>query len=270
LQGGSDINLNYDANGLVRFSFPLSEKAQSFLQLRDGLSALCQAEHDHQAVSWLLAAVDVRVSLLGELGRKPALTEILGLLASVQTYLLEIASEQPRYAEAIRDSSLAITRYINQLEQGLSSANQLLAEDSLIYAYMNALKKQDWLAHQCCLPQAISTLWQSDSERCRALREGLAPLIEAVQGLDAMLHDFVDWQWGQAEDGTDQILLDRNTNFGLLVIGLEPSVVKGGIVPDISRNRFMIQLRFQHWQTGAPPCNAHKTIPYAMMLVPVV
>jgi len=217
----------------------------------------------------LLAAVDLRVSLLGEQGRKPALPEIQGLLASVQTYLQEIAAAQPRYARAIRDSSADIARYIHLLEQGVSNANLLLAQDALICAFMNALKKHDWMAHQRRLPQALSTLWQVDSERCHTLHEGLAPLAEVVSSLDAMLHDFVSWQWHEAEDGSDQIVLERNAHFGFLVIGLEPAIVREGIIPDISRNRFMIQLRFQHWPTGAPPCSTHRTIPYAMMLVPV-
>jgi len=254
----------------VRFTFPLSERAHAFLQLRDALYALSYGEHEEQAISWLLAAVDVRASLLGEQGRKPALPEVQALLASVQTYLQEIASNHPRYASAIHRSTSAIDSYIHNLEQGLGEAIRFLAEDSLICAYLNALKKQDWLAHKPCLPQALSTLWLGDIERRQALHKGLAPLIEAVNGLDSMLHDFVDWQWRQASEGNDQIFLERNSHYGLFVVGLDPTVVQKGIVPDISRNRFMVQLRFQHWRTGETPCSAREEIPYAMMLVPVV
>ncbi|MFQ5355463.1 MAG: hypothetical protein ACE5DY_03045 [Mariprofundaceae bacterium] len=217
-----------------------------------------------------MAAVDVRASLLGEQGRKPALQEVQGLLASVQTYLQDIASEHPRYASAIRRSTTDINMYISHLEQGLGEANRFLAQDSLICAYLNALKKQDWLAHKPCLPQALSTLWMGDIERRQALQEGLKPLHSAVTGLDTMLHNFVDWKWCRADEGNDQIQLDRDASFGLLVIGLDPSVVQTGIVPDISRNRFMAQLRFQHWRPGSSPCSATMSIPYAMMLVPVV
>jgi len=214
--------------------------------------------------------VDVRASLLGEQGRKPALQEVQGLLDSVKTYLHEIASEHPRYADAIRRSTADIDMYIDNLGQGLGEANRFLAQDSLICAYLNALKKQDWLAHKPCLPQALSTLWMGDIERRQALQAGLKPLHSAVTGLDTMLHDFVDWQWRRADEGNDQILLDRDASFGLLAVGLDPSIVQMGIVPDISRNRFMVQLRFQHWRPGSSPCSATVSVPYAMMLVPVV
>ncbi len=254
---------------LIRFSFSLSPRMQSFLMLRDGLRCLSAAEQAGQPYLWLQACVDVRASLLGEQGRKPALPEVLGLFASMRQHLEALAEEHPRYRASIEASCEDIDAHIQALRGAADLSSRLLGQDALIETYYNALKKQDWLAHKPCLPQSLTTLWHGSGDRQQRLHEELADIVEAVYQLDGMLHDYVTWERRKATEGHDQITPERGVQFGLIVIGLPPGEVGQGIVPDISGNRLAIRLRFQQWQPGMSARQVQEDITYAMMLVPI-
>jgi len=253
---------------VIRFSLPLTKQMQSFLQLRDGLISLQRAESDANVSAWLQASVDLRASLLGDQGRKPALTELLSLFSSLRAYLLPLAERHQHFSAAIARACQDIDTHVSNIEGGLGEAVHFLRTDAMINVYHNGLQKQDWLVHRPCLPQMIPMLGEADAERRRILLDLLQPLIKAVCGLDGMLHDFVDWTPRIAHGGKDQIIPERSVNYGLLVVGLERGVVRQGIVPDIAGNRFSIQLRFQRWPAGASACMVDEDIPYSMMLVP--
>ena len=256
-------------NDLVRFSFALCPRIQAFLQLRDALRCLNDAREKNQAYLWLQAAADLRVSLLGEQVRKTAIPETIGVLVSMQTHLEQLAGEHPRFAADIKRSCALLAQHIEILRPGLATATDFLGKDSLIEEYFNALKKQDWLAHKPGLPQSLSHLWHMDAERPTRLQESLGPLYAAIGDLDKMLHDYVMWEQRMAIGGTDQIIPKRNQNFGLLVIGLAPEALQQGIVPDISGNRLLINLRFQKLRIAAPILDLTIDQPYSMMLVPI-
>ncbi len=256
-------------NELVRFSFSLSPRMQAFLMLRDGLRCLSAAEQSGQPYLWLQACVDVRASLLGEQGRKPALPEVLGLFASMRQHLETLAEEHPRFRTSIEASCEDIDVRIQGLRDITDRATRLLGQDALIETYYNALKKQDWLAHKPCLPQSLAALWHGSGDRQQQLHEELADITEAVYRLDGMLHDYVMWEQRTATEGHDQIIPERGIQFGLIVIGLAPSDVGQGIVPDISGNRLAIRLRFQQWLSGLPTRQVQENVDYAMMLVPI-
>jgi len=256
-------------NELVRFSFSLSPRMQVFLMLRDGLRCLGAAEQSGQPYLWLQACVDVRASLLGEQGRKPALPEVIGLFAAMRQHLESLAGEHPRFRASIEASCEDIDSRIQTLREIADSATRLLGQDALIETYYNALKKQDWLAHKPCLPQSLATLWHGSGERQQRLHEELAEIMDAVHRLDNMLHDYVMWERRTASDGHDQIIPERGIQFGLIVIGLAPAEVSQGIVPDISGNRLAIRLRFQQWLPGMPTRQVSDHVDYAMMLVPI-
>jgi len=242
---------------------------QAFLLLRDGLRCMEEAEHSGQSYLWLQACVDVRASLLGEQGRKPALPEILGLFVSVRTHLEKLAGEHPRFRKSIDASCERIDEHAQALRDGLDEACRLLGQDALIGTYLNAQKKQDWLAHKSCLPQSLTTLWSEAIERRQELHEQLTDLASAVYCLDGMLHDYVMWEKRIAREGCDQINPERGIHFGLAVIGLDRKDVCQGIVPDISGNRLAIRLRFQQWLPGLPARQVQEDVAYSMMLVPV-
>ena len=135
-------------NNLIRFSFPLSQRMQAFLQLRDGLSCLAKAERKQQAYQWLQACVDVRISLAGEQGRKPALPELVGLLTALREHLETLAKDHPRFRSKIMDSCKTIEKHVQTLRHGQGQVLDWLNSDALIETWLNALKKHDWLGHQ--------------------------------------------------------------------------------------------------------------------------
>jgi len=255
-------------NNLIRFSFPLSPRMQTFMQLRDGLSCLAEAEREQQAYKWLQACADVRISLSGEQGRRPALPEVIGLLAAMQAHLEGLAEEHPKFRDKIMDACETLGQHVQTLRGGMDSATRMLASDALIGAWLNALKKHDWLGHQQNLPQALPLLWQS-VERRHYLHDHLQELFEAVMGLHAMLHDYVAWERRLATEGSDQILPDRSTQFGLIIVGLTPEQVGAGVIPDISGNRLAIRIRFQSWLPGHAATPVQEDVPYHAMLVPI-
>ncbi len=255
-------------NNLIRFSFPLSPRMQTFLQLRDGLSCLAKAEREQQAYPWLQACADIRISLSGEQGRKPALPEIIGLLTSLRKHLETLAEDHPRFRDKIMDSCRTLGMHVQTLHNGREHTLDWLASDALIETWLNALKKYDWLGHQRNLPQALPMLWRT-MERQRQLREHIQGLSEAVMSLHTMLHDYVDWQQRLATEGSDQILPDRDSPFGLIIVGLTPDQVEAGMIPDISGNHLVIRIRFQSWLPGQAAMPIQADVPYHAMMVPI-
>lgn len=253
---------------LVRFSFPLSQRVQTFLQLQDGLQCLAEAEQSAQPYLWLQACADIRMSLTGDQGRKPALPELLALLESMQGHLKGLAAEHPRFEAAIMASCDDIKRHLDILSGAPNRVLGLLNDDALIGGYLNALRKQDWLGHKLGLPQTLSALWENGDRR-QQLHNQLQPLQEAVGSLHRMLHDYVGWESRMAHGGSDQLALEREGGFGLLIIGLDRDQVGRGIMPDLSGNRIAVRVRFQLWAPGKSICPMEEDVPYHMMLVPV-
>ena len=242
---------------------------QAYLVLRDTLRCLSSASETRDPYRWLHAAIDLRTSLLGEQARKAAIPEIHALLATTQSHLNDLAREHPQYEQSIRSTCEKLQRHMDGLQEGAAAACSLLERDALLNSYLNTQKKQDWLGHKPCLPQSLPTLWQHAESRTRPLATALRSLNEAVEDLDAMLHDFVGWEQRTANGGHDQIMPPRDQTFGLLVLGLPAESVAEGLVPDISGNRHAIRLRFQHWRPGEPPADVTEDLSYKMMLVPI-
>ncbi len=254
---------------LVRFSFPLTPRMRSFLELRDALRCLARAARDGQPSSWLHAACDLRASLLGEQGRKCALPEMTALMVSMQVHLQQLGQDMPQYQNGIEQACDSLSGHIRALQGGLAEVAGFLKRDALISAYLNAQKKQDWLGHRLGLPQSLETLWSGAGNRAAWLQRQLAPLESAVSEIDRMLNDYVRWEERVARDGCGQITPERGGSHGLLVIGLSAGAVADGIIPDVSGNRHAIRLRFQRWQTGEAPAEVSDDQPYVMMLIPV-
>ncbi len=253
---------------LVRFSFALSPRVRSFMELRDGLRCLEHARQYNQPYAWLLAASDVRTSLLGEHGRKQAVPELVGLLSAMRTRLTQLAESHPEFREKILEACDMIEDYIESMRQGIHDAIDFLNEDALLGNYFNALKKQDLLAHKPSLSQCLNVVWSSSRHK-DILSDYLHDLHAAVTHLDIMLNDFVGWERRVAKLGSDQITPDRGIEHGLLVIGLDPATVQQGIMPDCSGNRLAVRVRFQQWKAGEGAVDVDDDQPYFAMMVPV-
>ncbi|TLS68935.1 hypothetical protein FE236_09655 [Mariprofundus erugo] len=254
---------------MVQFSFALSPRMRSFIELRDALRSLETARETAHGQSWLHAACDLRASLLGDQGRKNAVPEIVTLLIEMRAYLQQLAKDAPQYSEGIQRTCDKINGHIELLQPGLPEATHILAEDALINAYLNTQKKHDWLGHKLCMQQSIQTIWQDSSPRTTPLREALLPLYEAVDSLDSMFNNFVQWQSCVAKHGTGHITPEKGKSYGLLVVALPADAVALGTMPDISGNRLAIRIRFQIWSPASPPRDCEEDQPYKMMLVPV-
>ncbi|MCF7821922.1 MAG: hypothetical protein K9M17_05730 [Mariprofundaceae bacterium] len=252
----------------VRFSFPLSPRMRSFMELRDGLRCLEHARQYNQPYAWLLAASDVRTSLLGEHGRKQAVPELIGLLSAMRTHLTQLAEGHPEFRVKILEACDIIEDYIESMRQGIHYAIDFFNQDALLSNYFNALKKQDLLAHKPTLSQGLNVIW--GGARHKDILSGhLHDLHAAVAHLDVMLNDFVGWESRIARLGSDQISPDRGAEYGLLVVGLDPAFVQQGIIPDCSGNRLAIRIRFQQWKAGEISSDIDDDLPYYAMMVPV-
>jgi len=254
---------------MVQFSFALSPRMRTFIELRDGLNCLETACVNQQGVNWLHAACDLRASLLGDQGRKGAISEIIALFGDLKLYLKNLCDDAPQYREKIQLACDHIDLLIQKLQPGMPEACDYLAKDALVNTYLNAQKKHDWLGHKLCLQQSIKAIWRKSDARTLPLHQALAPLCSAVDTLDQMLNDFVGWEKCIAIGGNGHITPERGKSFGLLVISLPADAVAEGIIPDISGNRLAIRLRFQRWHAGQPASDYNDDLPYAMMLVPI-
>ncbi len=237
------------------------------MELRDGLRCLERARHG-DPYAWLLAACDVRTSLLGEHGRKQAIPELVTLLASMRTHLTQLVENHPEYRQKILEACDMIEEYIESMRSNIHDATEFFCEDALITTYFNALKKQDLLAHKPGLSQNLVAICSASKHR-DMLSESLHDLHAAVTHLDIMLNDFVGWEKRHAEFGTDQITPERGVEYGLLIIGLEQGLVQQGINPECSGNRHAIRVRFQQWVAGKPAQDVDHELPYYTMMVPI-
>jgi len=252
----------------IRFSFPLSPRMQSFLQLRDGLTCLTESNADQQAYIWLQACADLRVSLLGEQGRRAALADVIALLDSMQEHLTALADEHPQYSHQIMRSCTTLQQHEKNLRGGIDQAKEILTSDALISAWINSLKKHDWLGHQKHMPHALHALW-NNKQRRQGVHDALRNLHEAVTSLHGMLHDYVAWESHTATGGGYRFKLNSEQPCGLLIVGLLSEQVDAGLVPDISGNHLAIRLRFQRWQPAQAAVQVDEDIPFQCMLVPV-
>jgi len=256
-------------SSLVRFYFPLTPRLQAFIILRDGLQCLENARQQNNPYSWLQAAADVQISLLGDHGRKPVTPELMALLKSIREHLHKLAQEHPDCSEQINEACRAISEHEQTIRQCIPAILEFLNQDGFLNAWVNANKKQDFLAHKLNFPQVLPIFWQTLSLQ-DALHESLQELCAIVTHIDAMLNDFVPWSDKIAEEGRAQIIPPRNEQHGLLIVGLDAKWVEQGITPDFSGNRLAIRMRFQAWKAAEPQSIVEEDIPYRMMLVPII
>ncbi|NWF38273.1 hypothetical protein F3F96_03875 [Mariprofundus sp. NF] len=254
---------------MVQFSFALSGRMRSFIELRDALACLETAYVSQNGSAWLHAACDLRSSLVGEHGRKPVIPEVIGLLQDVESFIKGLSEGVPHYQSRIQTACEQIQKHIKALAPGIPEVARILSSDALLTAYLNAQKKHDWLGHKLCLQQSIKAIWKHPDARTLPLHHALVPLCDAVNTLDSMLNDFVSWKKEIAIDGSGHITPDRKISYGLLVIALPEEAVENGIIPDISGNRLAVRVRFQQWLPGEPPKDYKEDQPYSMMLVPI-
>ena len=77
----------------------------------DGLHCLDAAERTGQPYLWLQACIDLRASLLGDHGRKPAIPEVLGLFVTMRAQIEKLAKDHPRFSESIEASCKRIDQH---------------------------------------------------------------------------------------------------------------------------------------------------------------
>lgn len=256
-------------SGKVYFSFPLSSRMRAFIELRDALACLESARQKNDGPSWLHAACDLHASLTGDHGRKPAISEVVGLFQDVEAYLKGLSEGAPLYKARIEKTCNSIRYHVEQIKPSAPSVIRTLEHDALLGAYLNSQKKHDWLGHKFCLQQSIGAIWKHADTRTSPLQQALLPICNAVSALNSMLNDFVEWKEDIATGGTGHITPSKSSPCGLLVIALPEEDVANGIIPDMSGNRLAIRVRFQQWRPGEKSVDYEEDQPYSMMLVPI-
>lgn len=256
-------------SSLVRFYFSLTPRLQAFIILRDGLQCLETARQQNNPYAWLQAATDVQASLVGDHGRKPATPELVALLKSIREHLHNLAHEHPDFSDQINEACKAITDHKQTIRQCMPSILAFLNQDGLLKAWVNANKKQDFLAHKLSFPKVLPIFWNTLNLQ-GTFNESLQELCTIVTHIDAMLNDFVPWSEKIAEEGRSQITPPRGEQHGLLIVGLDSKWVEQGITPEFSGNRLAIRMRFQAWKAAEPQTVIEEDIPYRMMLVPII
>ncbi len=242
---------------------------RSFIELRDALHCLVSARKKGDGPSWLHAACDLHASLTGDHGRKPAISEVAGLFQDVETYLKGLSKDAPHYEARIEKTCSVIKHHVGKIKPSVPNIVRILEHDALLGAYLNSQKKHDWLGHKFCLQQSIGAIWKHADTRTNPLHQALTPICEAINALNSMLNDFVDWKEEVAIGGAGHITPQKNCPCGLLVIALPEEDVANGIIPDMSGNRLAIRVRFQQWLPGEKSVDYREDQPYSMMLVPI-
>jgi len=257
-------------NHLVRFSFALTPRVQSFLECRNALQCLEHAKLHDDVYGWLQAVHDLQESLLGSAARKPAVPEIVALIHAIQHHLTELSQQKSPFTQQILEAHESLSAYEKLLAETLPVTLDFMYNDGLIQAWINCHKKQDWLGHRLFYPKVLPIFWQTMGVQ-EKLNASLQDIHAIISHIDGMLHDFVPWTEQLACHGCDQVQPSSSgEKHGLLIVGLPTSSVQAGIIPEFSGNHHAVRIRFQQWSAGKPQMPYDQDLPYYRMLVPIL
>jgi len=257
-------------NHLIRFSFALTPRIQSFLECRNALQCLQHAKQHDDVYGWLQAILDLQESLLGSAARKPAVPEVVGLIHGIQNHLKNLSQQNTPFKQQILAAHASLAEYEKTLAETLPKTLDFMYNDGVIQSWVNCHKKQDWLAHRLFYPQILSTFWQNLGIQDQ-LNESLQDIHAIICHIDGILHDFVPWTEELAQQGCSQVQPNSSdAKCGLLIVGLPSSAVQSGITPEFSGNQHVVRIRFQQWSAGTVQTAYDQNLPYYRMLVPIL
>ena len=254
---------------IVPIAFPISQRMQSFIELRDALRTLNQSMQNHSAYAWLVAAKEVSDMLLGEGNKKPVTPNILSLFHTMSKHFKGLADKYPDFKDNLLQAAAGLDEYADSIRDALPKASAFLQSDAWLTAYADAMRKQDPIGHKLTLPQSIQHVWLGAEQHAQALYQLVEPIIQALEHLNQMLHAHVPWEHRVAKEGSDQITLHAQDDIGLLIVGVPKEVLAQGILPSCSGFRSIIRLRFTQWQAGKPAQELNQDQAYTLMMVPI-
>jgi len=255
---------------LIRFSFALTPRIQSFLECRNALQCLEHARLHDDMYGWLQAVHDLQESLLGSAARKPVVPEIVGLIHAIQKNLKVLSQQHSAFKQQILDAHASLEAYEQVLAEKLPQALDFMYNDGVIQSWVNCHKKQDWLAHRLFYPKVLPIFWKSFGIQ-EQLNESLQDIHAIINHIDGILHDFVPWSEELAKNGCDQVQpIAAHEKHGLLIVGLPATAVQSGISPEFSGNHHLVRIRFQQWSAGKSIAPYDQDLPYYRMLVPIL
>jgi cell division FtsZ-interacting protein ZapD len=257
------------SDNLIPIAFPLSQRMQSFIELRDALRTLTQSMHHQSAYAWLVSAKEVSDMLLGEGNKKPVTPNILSLFHVMAKHFKKLADKHPDFKENLLQAVTGLDEHADHIREALPKATTFLKSDAWLTAYADAMRKQDPIGHKLALPQSIQHIWLGAEQHAQALYQLIEPMVQAIEHLNQMLHAHVPWEHRVAKEGSDQITLHAQDDIGLLIVGVPKEVLAQGILPSCSGFRSIIRLRFTQWKAGEVAQELKSDQAYTLMMVPV-
>ncbi len=254
---------------IVPIAFPISQRMQSFIELRDALRTLNQSMRNQSAYAWLVAAKEISNMLLGEGNKKPVMPNILSLFHTMGKHFKHLADKHPDFKDSLIQAAAGLDEHAENIREALPKASAFLQADAWLTAYADAMRKQDPIGHKLTLPQSIQHLWLGAEQHAQALYQLVEPMEQAIEHLSQMLHAHVPWEHRMAKGGSDQIILHAQDDIGLLIVGVPEEALAQGILPSCSGFRSIIRLRFTRWQAGKPAQELGQDQAYTLMMVPI-
>ncbi|MBF0282545.1 MAG: hypothetical protein HQM07_08295 [Zetaproteobacteria bacterium] len=252
---------------MLRFDFALSPRVQAFLDIKKAIRILQQAHEQQSGYMFLLAAADLRISILGEAGKKSALPEITALFEATILHFQKIAQEHPQYSDDIQHVCDKLEFHLREVQKVSTMTSSFFSNNALLGRYSNALKKQDFIGHNILLPETIALLWKHQNFD-NILMDRMMPIATAVFYLDKLLSDYTPWSTHIAIKGCDVINLDRKNPQGLLMIGISKELIEQGFLPDVVASRLTARIRFQNTSLVETEKD-QRDHTYQRMLIPV-
>lgn len=252
---------------MLQFEFALSSRMQAYLDLKKACVMLQKAYDMDCAYMYLLAASDLRISVLAEAGRKSALLELAGLFESSVKHFKLMIAEHPEYSADVQYVCEELEEHGNAVQKTSTIVSSYLSNQELLSRYSNALKKLDVLGHNIALPETIDVLWKRNDFAAELLQR-IAPIVAAIRYLDGICSNYAPWSDHVARNGCDELQLDRKHPQGLLIVGLDSTVVNYGVIPDVVASRYTAKLRFQHTNLVASGEKIAEQA-YKRMLIPI-
>jgi cell division protein ZapD len=239
--------LQYTHRGVIHYEYPLSERIRTLLRLEDlferfdAYAALPDSHAHHAALLTLFemaevaARADLKSDLLQELDRqKSVLTALRG---------------NPHVQGATLEQVLAA---IEKAHDGMyhlpGKVGQHLREDD----WLMAIKQRAAIPGGMCefdLPAYHYWLHQSADDRMHQLQRWLAPFSSIRAAVDivlGLLRDSGQAELQHANNGSYQRMLESR-NPQLIRVTLVDTLP---CVPEISANKYMLNIRFVHAGTG--------------------
>jgi cell division protein ZapD len=248
---------------MILYEYPLNESIRALLRLEDVLNRFehfrhGEDQHDHvQAVALLFDLVDL-------FSRTDSRAELLNQLERQRRSLTEFRNSPDVSADALERMLVEVYGCHERLSAAAVNPGQAVRNNEWLMSVRSRILIAGGAADYD-MPSFWA--WQNSplEQRKRSFDEWLGPFEPLINGLRLalrLLRESGKAMSMKASDGSCQHALGAQ-NFQMAQLRVEPSL---GAVPEISANKYLLWIRFNHFDRHTRPRPLERAVPFQLTL----